>query len=825
MKRKSRFFYGLSMLAIAAMVSCEKVPVEDPNGGNNGGNNGGDDPKDEICTITATLSTVLINSEVGTRVALEEVNDLTAKLLWSKGDKINLYDAEGEAVEYTTSTSGTASKATFTGDAVENPSAWALSTILDTEVNLKDMEVSTTIPSLQTYDPSNEFGIEQGILPMLAQGDEDNEEFEFKTVAGVLAVSLKGSGTVKSIVVNAADGEKISGDVVVSLGDVPAISSVSASSVTLNLGTGVELTETPKLFSVVVAPTPSPLSISIVLSDDSTVDYEMTKVVKRNEVLKFSAQIGEITGPDPDPEPGDPNNLMVNGNFEGSDVPSVTGNSGASTERIVDGSTEPVYGNNTKYMEITNPSVQDAAWKARLTFTFPQALQTGEKYKLTFRACSDNSEMVLNDASLMTTDGQYNTGSANFNVELDQEWKEYELTIDENQGWWNSYKFSGNDYLFGLNFGFIAGKVYLDDVVLTKVEGGGENPNPDPNPDGSLLFNGNFETGEIDSSVDGFASLSTCELVDGSVNPIDGNSSYFLKIYNNGGTENENARINIHFNPALVETDVYELTFRACTDLDEMLINDFGLWQNGGWVTGTQSKPFTLTNKWQEITIKIDKNGWWDPTKFQGTDMLALNFGTFTGATVYVDDVVLAVPEPEVVEPGTEFMSDVAFDNLWVNPDMAGTDGIFIGCPPEFGLVEKGADNAKGVVMKITSKGAVLGPEESHKIQLAIKPGDCGSGFTTFEKGKKYKFSFDLKSDAGTTIYADNALIQDSGYQRLATFAGEDGIVTTTEWQNFEYEIIADDENGLAAGSIICLQFAYYVDTFYIDNISVKQVD
>ncbi len=821
----------LTMAAMAAMVGCESTPAVDNTGGNTDEpGTGGGQTETTTVSITATLATALINSDEATsRVAIEEASDIAAKLLWSKGDVINLFDVEGKAVEYKTSTSGTSSKATFKGNEVEMESAWALYSSSEATVDYEAKTIATTIAAEQTYDPADEFGIETGVLAAVAVGDKDNEEFAFKSVAGVFAMNLTGSGIVKSIEVKAADSEKIAGDVVISMDGTPAISSATESAVTLSCGDGVELGAVAKNFSVVVAPTTSALSFTVTLNDDTTVEFTSAEGVGRNEITKCTAQVGEAGTDDPDgPDgPADSKNLMTNGDFESDEVSSVTGASGTSTERIVDGSTEPIFGNATKFLESTNPTAQtdtNNAWHARITFLFDEPLKTGEQYKLTFRACSDKTDMVLNDASLSSLE-DYNTGTDKVSFNLTTEWKEYSVVIDENLGWWNSYKFSGSDYKFGLNFGMIEGKVYIDDVVIEKVEG------TTPPAGSGAFINGDFETGEIDSSVDGYSENTSCELVDGSVNPVDGNETFFLKATNNGdGSNGMGARINFHLPSPLAADSEYLLTFKACTDIDAVVLKELGLWGNGGWLTGTFMSEFTLDKTWKEVSFKIEKKGWWNEDLFAGADMIEFRFGTYAGASLYIDDAVLSIPEPPVVTPGNEIMSDPGLDKMWVNANNAGTEGLYVGTEDtdgnKYGSVAKATGADGGAALKIISDNdLVTSPDDSHRIHVQIKPGECGTGFSVFEKGKKYKVSFDLKSDGATQILAQNAIIQDASWANYPSFTGDENIVTTTEWQTFSYDIIPDDENGYAGACYIVLQLAYYSDAFYIDNISLKEME
>ncbi len=334
----------------------------------------------------------------------------------------------------------------------------------------------------------------------------------------------------------------------------------------------------------------------------------------------------------------------------------------------------------------------------------------------------------------------------------------------------------------------------------------------------NILTNGDFETGSIDSSVTGTAGYTTCELVDGSANPVDGNNTYFLSIANNGGTENVHARININFPAAIGANDEYELSFRACSTLESMEIIEFGLWSNGGWVTGA-SRTFTLTQQWSTVTMKIDNTGWWTPASYVGADMLALNFGTFDGVTVYIDDVVLvktagddAVTPPSDEEVDIISLSDFS-SGIWAGANGDGTHG---GSKGIYGAIPSN-DNGTVSVVDGALKFDIISPTaNAWDVQLAVKPAEAApSIFTTFEAGKTYTFSFDIKSDNGTSI--GNVHVQNATYGYVNPIGNDGGTIhTTTDWVTHTYTVDA------VGGLTIVFQIGAYTDAFYFKNISLS---
>ncbi len=162
---------------------------------------------------------------------------------------------------------------------------------------------NVTLPSTQIYAPAS-FG--QGAFPMVAvTADTDDLDFAFKNLCGVLALQLKGYGTIKSITIKGNSNEVLSGKATVtaSYGQTPEISLLSDGdkTVTLDCGeSGVNLqSDAPTSFFIVLPPVSFDNGFTIIVTGASgtTTEYSTTKknVIHRSGILRMPEKeyIGE----------------------------------------------------------------------------------------------------------------------------------------------------------------------------------------------------------------------------------------------------------------------------------------------------------------------------------------------------------------------------------------------------------------------------------------------------------------------------------------------------------------------------------------------------
>ena len=166
-----------------------------------------------------------------------------------------------------------------------------------------------SLPDTQTYKTGS-FG--DGSFPMVAvtKGLADHN-LNFKNVLGTMKLQLKGTQTVKSIKVEGKNNEKLSGAATVIAytdGTKPAITMAqsASTSVTLNCGSGVPLSEsTATEFIIALPPVLFSQGFTVIVTDSEdeiyTVETDKANAVLRSSLLVMPAfKLGEIPGDDSD---------------------------------------------------------------------------------------------------------------------------------------------------------------------------------------------------------------------------------------------------------------------------------------------------------------------------------------------------------------------------------------------------------------------------------------------------------------------------------------------------------------------------------------------
>ncbi len=234
-------FLFISFAALMAIAGCSKddVPGEDGTPGNT------PDEEDFIASqfvISATSSS--------TKTTLDGTS-----ILWETGDAITLFAEDGNPVKYNLTGGENTTTGTFTADTDELPAHTSGYAVYPaTENSLTDDAVSVEIAATQTYSAT---GFPTA-YPMAAKS-ADGRNYSFENLATVVNIPLQGEGiTVKSIILETLEGEKIAGESVIRFGlRTPSLSASGSavSSITLDCGTdGVTLGEVNTVFSFIVIP-------------------------------------------------------------------------------------------------------------------------------------------------------------------------------------------------------------------------------------------------------------------------------------------------------------------------------------------------------------------------------------------------------------------------------------------------------------------------------------------------------------------------------------------------------------------------------------------
>ncbi|MBR5464958.1 MAG: membrane lipoprotein lipid attachment site-containing protein [Alistipes sp.] len=136
---------------------------------------------------------------------------------------------------------------------------------------------------------------------LIVGASDDGKNFSFQNVLGYLRLSITGDKAVKSITLTGNNEEPIAGQIYCPISDIPnAYWYQKESTITLDCGTGVQLTDSPTEFYIVVPPVTFSKGFTVVLTftDGSTYLKSTSKAVTiaRNMIqpMKNFATNGEV---------------------------------------------------------------------------------------------------------------------------------------------------------------------------------------------------------------------------------------------------------------------------------------------------------------------------------------------------------------------------------------------------------------------------------------------------------------------------------------------------------------------------------------------------
>lgn len=241
-----------------------------------------------------------------TKTSMDEYNNI----LWSEGDqlvafmKTTLGRKYQIKEEYVGSTTGSFSRVTAesSGDDLESGNELSHIVVLypyastscmknDGNETANSYKVNLNLPETQTYAVGS-FG--NGSFPMIAVSSSN--ELLFKNICGGIKLQFKGEDKIKSIKLESIGGEKISGKAtVVGYADETApattMDETAVSSVTLDCGDGVQLSDEPTTFIISVPPVVFESGMKITVTDTDGFSRELTNAskntVKRSTLLTF----------------------------------------------------------------------------------------------------------------------------------------------------------------------------------------------------------------------------------------------------------------------------------------------------------------------------------------------------------------------------------------------------------------------------------------------------------------------------------------------------------------------------------------------------------
>ena len=231
------------------------------------------------------------DSDDGTRVELNNKK----QTVWTAGDKILTFEY-GSIIEWkfdgkTGDRNGSFSK---TGKSYTDP--YKETTIYDQyyAVYLSDLAVVqfsdmspgfvTTLPATQNYK-DHSYGLNTNAM---LGTSSDGKNYQFINLMGYLRLSLTGDKVVKSITVEGNNGETIAAKVHVYKNGMFLPKDLKSTSITLDCGDGVQLTDVPTEFYFTILPTTLSKGISVVVNfTDGTVFPKSTSksiTIERNTI-------------------------------------------------------------------------------------------------------------------------------------------------------------------------------------------------------------------------------------------------------------------------------------------------------------------------------------------------------------------------------------------------------------------------------------------------------------------------------------------------------------------------------------------------------------
>ena len=232
--------YGfMALAAIAALsVSCDKEQTA-----------GDGQPSKVEMTFTSRAAG---QSQVasGTKTALQNGE----KVVWTAGDAIGIFGNSGKAEQFVLESidESDASVATFKGSALPAETYYAVYPY-DADAELSGDAISAELPAVQTAAGDGTFAAGVNLSSAVAE----NGNLQFENLCGLVTLTLSSvpeGYSLESVTLEGRNGEKISGEVSVSVPDLKAVAGENAgTSVTLAAAEGSYLSAEAYVFTVIPA--------------------------------------------------------------------------------------------------------------------------------------------------------------------------------------------------------------------------------------------------------------------------------------------------------------------------------------------------------------------------------------------------------------------------------------------------------------------------------------------------------------------------------------------------------------------------------------------
>lgn len=253
---KKYIFIAACAAVAGIMAGCSKENIE-PETSHEMTGSEVQKPGNDVAVLTPHQ--VVKASSTATKTSLDGL-----QILWSKGDRLSLFNADGQTCTYTLTGDGGQTSGDFQTETMpEEGYRYAIYPAVP-EATVSAGVISTSIPETQTYNGSD-FPVS---YPMAAVSS-DGENYQFTNLATVLDLSLVGDAAVKTISIEAAGGEKLAGAATVDFnGETPVLTATESASVTLTCTEPVQLTASATEFRFIVAPGTYSKGFKITVTDN-----------------------------------------------------------------------------------------------------------------------------------------------------------------------------------------------------------------------------------------------------------------------------------------------------------------------------------------------------------------------------------------------------------------------------------------------------------------------------------------------------------------------------------------------------------------------------
>lgn len=282
---KKYIFIAACAAVAGIMAGCSKENIE-PETSHEMTGSEVQKPGNDVAVLTPHQ--VVKASSTATKTSLDGL-----QILWSKGDQLSLFNADGQTCTYTLTGDGGQTSGDFQTETMpEEGYRYAIYPAVP-EATVSAGVISTSIPETQTYNGSD-FPVS---YPMAAVSS-DGEKYSFVNLATVLDLSLVGDAAVKTISIEAAGGEKLAGAATVDFnGETPVMTATESASVTLTCTEPVQLTASATEFRFIVAPGTYSKGFKITVTDNAgkttvITTAEAESVLTAGTVKNFGGTMG-----------------------------------------------------------------------------------------------------------------------------------------------------------------------------------------------------------------------------------------------------------------------------------------------------------------------------------------------------------------------------------------------------------------------------------------------------------------------------------------------------------------------------------------------------